>query len=122
MILPTYRFLFWFTLLATPAALAPIVWPHLLAPALLLPLLFLLFSVFDAIRSTTRLDPVRITSLPVTRLSKDRMGSFDLLVWQEISKPLSIRLGIAWPLEIYSEFESRDVAVPEAGKQLRLHW
>jgi uncharacterized protein (DUF58 family) len=79
-------------------------------------------ALFDAYRSRERLLGMRVMLPEVVRISKDRVGNFNLQIENEKLTVRRIRLGLAFPEEIYTPAVEIGVELPEDNPISSITW
>jgi len=110
---PTYKLLFWFGIVFLPVSILIALVSAATAPGLALAVLLVLIAVIDATISRNRLAGIRVTTPEVVRLSVGREGELTLSIENEDIKVKRLRLGLAFPREIYSPHHDRVTDLPE---------
>ena len=111
--IPTYRLLFFVGLFILPFTLLLLVVDAVVVPTIILSAAILVVAIMDAYRSRERLEGIRILLPEVVRISKGREGDFNLQIENERLTVRHIRLGLAFPEEIYSPAVELSVELPE---------
>jgi len=81
---------------------------------------FVIFVLADLTLSLARTEPVKITLLPLVRLTKDRKGSVPFVIGNPQRTARSFRLGVAWPVGFESSDDDRVVELPADVPQARI--
>ena len=110
---PTYKLLFWFGIVFLPVSILIALVSAATAPGLALAVLLVLIAVIDVTISRNRLAGIRVTTPEVVRLSVGREGELTLSIENEDIKVKRLRLGLAFPREIYSPHHDRVTDLPE---------
>jgi len=121
-IVPTNRLLLLAGLIFLPLTLLPVVVSSIAAPAIVLVVVTLLAVAMDAYRSKGRLEGIRVTLPEVHRISKGRQGSFGLRIENQHLKLSNIRLGLAFPKEIYTPAFELRIELPEDNPVSSIGW
>jgi uncharacterized protein (DUF58 family) len=121
-LVPESRLLFWFAVVALPFSVLGALYPVAGPFAVVLIAGLLVLALVDAAVSYGRLDGIRVQLPEVLRLSKDRAGSIEVTLKNELKKPLRLRLGLALPRELASPHEDATVLLPAGAEQSRLDW
>ncbi|MGH8247033.1 MAG: DUF58 domain-containing protein, partial [Gammaproteobacteria bacterium] len=111
-LVPESRLLFWFTIVALPFSALGALYPEAGPFAVVLIAGLLVLALLDAAVSYGRLDGISVGLPEVLRLSKDRAGSIEVTLKNELKKPLRLRLGLALPRELASSHEDATVLLP----------
>ena len=104
---PTYKLLFWFGIVFLPVSILIALVPAATATGLGLAIVLVVVAVTDAVISRNRLAGIRVTLPEVVRLSVGREGDLTLSIENEDLKVERLRLGLAFPREIYSAHHDR---------------
>ena len=121
-IVPTYRLLFFVGLFILPFTLLLLVVDAVVVPTIIVSAAILVVAIMDAYRSRGRLEGIRIMLPEIVRISKDREGNFDLQIENEKLTVRRIRLGLAFPQEIYSPAVELSVELPEDNPLSSIVW
>jgi uncharacterized protein (DUF58 family) len=119
---PTYRLLLFAGVIILPLTLLLPVVDAAIVPAIGLTLAVLAIALTDAYRSKGRLQGIRVELPEVVRISKGREGNFNLQIENEESSVRRIRLGLAFPEEIYSPAVELSVELPEGNPLSSIVW
>jgi uncharacterized protein (DUF58 family) len=120
MLLPSRRLIL-LSLLLLPAALLPALHAGTQGISLALALLLLLLALVDASRSLHLPPALRIGSLPDIRQAKNQEGRFSLPVHCLRSLP-SCRLGIAFPTELGTTEDVKELGQGREGELFHIDW
>ncbi|MGD9226780.1 MAG: DUF58 domain-containing protein [Desulfobacterales bacterium] len=121
-IVPTYRFLFLVGLIFLPFSLLVVVVSSIAAPTIVLAVVTVIAVAMDAYRSQGRLEGIRVTLPKVLRISKGREGNFNLQIENQNLKARHIRLGLAFPKEIYTSAVELRIELPEDNPISSVDW
>jgi uncharacterized protein (DUF58 family) len=121
-LVPTYRLLFFVGLIILPFTLLLLVVDAVAVPTIVLAAAILVVAIMDVYRSRGRLEGIRIMLPEVVRISKGREGNFDLQIENEQLTVRCIRLGLAFPEEIYSPAVELSVELPEDNPLSSIVW
>jgi len=121
-LVPNSRLLFWFAAVALPFSALGAMYPEAGPFAVVLIAGLLVLALVDAAVSFGRLDGIGVQLPEVLRLSKDRAGSIEVTLKNELKRPLRLRLGLALPRELTSPHEDATVLLPAGAEQSRLDW
>ena len=119
---PTYRLLLFAGVIILPLTLLLPVVDAAIVPAIGLAVAVLAIALTDAYRSKGRLQGIRVELPEVVRISKGREGNFNLQIENEESSVRRIRLGLAFPEEIYSPAVELSVELPEDNPMSSIVW
>lgn len=122
MIVPRFRLLVWVAAIVLPFAAIAGIFSEIAPLAIGLIVLFLVIALLDAVRALNSLDGIKVELPKVTRLSKDRPSNLELQVRNEQQRAREIRIGFAFPKEIYSANEDMHAALPANAQLSRLSW
>jgi uncharacterized protein (DUF58 family) len=121
-LVPTYRLLLFVGLIVLPFTLLLLVVDAVVVPTILVAAAILAVVIIDAYRSRERLAGIRVMLPEVVRISKGRKGNFDLQIENEKLEVRRIRLGLAFPEEIYSPAAELSVELPEDNPLSSIVW
>ena len=96
--------------------------PAVSGPGMVLSFGFLAFAVFDAAVSRKLLAGIRITLPAVVRLSVGRESEMTLSIENDAAKVKQLRLGLAFPREIYSASRELITHLPEETPYSAVAW
>ena len=119
---PTYRLLLFAGVIILPLTLLLPVVDAAIVAAIGLTVAVLAVALTDAYRSKGRLQGIRVELPEVVRISKGREGNFNLQIENEESSVRRIRLGLAFPEEIYSPAVELSVELPEDNPMSSIVW
>ena len=119
---PTYRLLLFAGVIILPLTLLLLVVDAAIVPAIGLAVAVLAVVLTDVYRSKGRLQGIRVELPEVVRISKGREGNFNLQIENENLKVRHIRLGLAFPQEIYSPAVEISVELPEDTPSSSIVW
>jgi len=122
MIAPSPRLLFWFAVLVIPAIIVGTALPESLPFVAVWTALLLLLAVIDAALGFGVLQGVAAELPPVIRLSKDRPGGFQLDLKNPRERARRLRVGLALPESIRTEFTEQLVTIPAGQPNSRIDW
>jgi uncharacterized protein (DUF58 family) len=121
-LVPTYRLLLFVGLIILPFTLLLLVVDAVVEPTIVLAAAVLFVAIMDAYRSRRRLEGVRVMLPEVVRISKGREGNFNLQIENEKLTVRRIRLGLAFPEEIYTPAVELNVELPEDNPSSSITW
>ena len=119
---PTYRLLLFVGLSVLPFTLLLVVVDAVVVPTIVVAAAILVVVIMDAYRSRERLAGIRVMLPEVVRISKGREGHFDLQIENEKLTVRRIRLGLAFPQEIYTPAMELSVQLPEDNPMSSIAW
>ena len=119
---PTYRLLIFVGLILLPFTLLMLVFETVAVPAIVLSAAILVVVLMDAFRSRRRLEGISVLSPEVVRVSKGRESNFALQIENAIGIVRRIRLGFAFPPEIYTPAVELKVELPENNPDSSIDW
>jgi uncharacterized protein (DUF58 family) len=122
MIVPQSRLLFWVGFIILPFTLIATALPQSMMVAAGLIGAVLALAVLDALLAFRRLDGIGVELPELVRLSRGREGQIELRVRNEEMTAKRLRLGLAFPGEIFTERRDLWVALPEGRQHSTLHW
>jgi uncharacterized protein (DUF58 family) len=109
----TNKLLFWFGIVFLPVSILIALVPTATGPGLGMAIVMVVVAVTDAVISRNRLDGLHVTLPEVVRLSVGREGDLTLSIENEDLKVKRLRLGLAFPREIYSPHHDRVTNLPQ---------
>ena len=112
-LVPTNKLLFWFGIVFLPVSVLIALVPAATATGLGLAFVLVMVAIADALFSRNRLAGIRVTLPEVVRLSVGREGDLTLSIENEDLKVNRLRLGLAFPREIYSAHHDRVTNLPQ---------
>jgi uncharacterized protein (DUF58 family) len=119
---PTYRLLFFVGLIIVPFTLLLVVVASVVVPTIVLAAAIMVVAIMDAYRSRGRLQGIRVLLPEVVRISKGRQGNFNLRIENEQPAVRRIRLGLAFPEEIYTPAVELSVELPQDNPISSIVW
>jgi len=121
-IVPTYRLLFFVGLIFLPLTLLVVVASSIAGPTIVLALVIIIAVAMDAYRSQGRLAGIRVSLPEVVRISKGREGDFNLQIENHNLKVSRMRIGLAFPEEIYTPAVELRIELPEDNHISSIDW
>jgi uncharacterized protein (DUF58 family) len=121
-IVPTYRLIYVVGLIFLPLTLLVVVFSSIAAPTIVLALVIIIAAAMDAYRSQGRLEGIRVMLPEVVRISKGREGDFNLQIENQNLKVRRIRLGLAFPEEIYTPAVELRIELPQDNHISSIDW
>jgi uncharacterized protein (DUF58 family) len=112
MIVPTYRLILFAAVILPPFAVLAAVWPPAVFLAVSLVGALVSLAIVDAVRGPSVLKTIQVELPASARLQKGREGEFELKLLREPSGPNRLRIGCAFPPEIESSDEVRELLLP----------
>lgn len=122
MIVPTTRLLYWTALIALPFALVAIFSAQAFVPAMAAIAGLAALALIDAALSYGRLTGIRFALPDVVRLTKDRDGNVPVTIINETKREHLLRVGIAFPREIFSERPDLLAMAPASAAAVQVDW
>jgi len=119
---PTYRLLFLVGIFLLPASLLIAAFDFMIVPAVILAFGVAVMAAADVRCSKKRLQGIRVILPEVVRISKDREGNFDLRIENDKLTVRRIRLGMAFPQEIYTPAAELLIELPDAQPVSSIIW
>ena len=119
---PTNKLLFWFGIVFLPVSIMVALVPAAIGPGLGLAILLVMVAIVDAVISRNRLVGIRVSIPEVVRLSVGREGDLTLSIENEDLIVKRLRLGLAFPREIYSPHHDRVSNLPEETPSSFMVW
>jgi uncharacterized protein (DUF58 family) len=121
-LVPTYRLIYFVGLIFLPLTLLVVVASSIAAPSIVLALVFIIAAAMDAYRSQGRLAGIRVTLPEVVRISKGREGDFNLQIENQNLKVSRLRIGLAFPEEIYTPAVELRIELPQDNQISSIDW
>jgi uncharacterized protein (DUF58 family) len=121
-IVPTYRLLLFVGVIILPFTLLLLVVDAVIVPTIVLAVAVLVVALMDAFRSKGRLQGIRVVLPEVVRISKGRESNFNVQIENDKLVVRRIRLGLAFPEEIYSPAVEISVELPEDNPLSSIVW
>lgn len=121
-LVPTYRLIIFVGVIFLPLALLLVVISSIALPTLVLALVVIIAVAVDAYRSQGRLKGIRVSLPEVFRVSKGREGNFNLQIENQNLKLRHIRLGLAFPEEIYTPTVELRIELPRDNSISSIDW
>ena len=121
-LVPSYRLIYLIGLIFLPLTLLLVVFSSIAAPTIVLALLIIIAAAMDAYRSQGRLAGIRVTLPEVVRISKGREGDFNLQIENDNLKVSRMRIGLAFPEEVYTPAVELRIELPEDNHISSIDW
>ena len=121
-IVPTYRLIYFVGLIFLPLTLLMVMVSSLAVPTIFVAVAIIITVAMDAYRSKRRLEGIRVMLPEVVRISKGRQGNFNLQIENEKLKVGRLRLGLAFPEEIYTPAVELSIELPEDNHFSSIDW
>ncbi len=121
-LVPTYRLLFFVGLIFLPLTLLMVMVSSIAVPTIFVAFAIIIAVAMDAYRSQGRLEGIRVMLPEVVRISKGREGNFNLQIENEKLKVRRLRLGLAFPEEIYTPAVEVSIELPEDNHISSIDW
>ena len=121
-LVPTNKLLFWFGLVFLPVSVLIALVPTATGPGIGLAILLVTAVIGDAVISKGRLIGIQVTTPEVVRLSVGREGDLSLSIENEDLIVKRLRLGLAFPRELYSPYHDRLADLPAESSASRVVW
>ena len=109
---PTNKLLLWFGIFFLPMSIIDVLAPEATTVVILLAAGAVFFVIIDAVISKNSLDGIHVTMPAVVRLSVGRQSELPLSIENEDLRVKRLRLGLAFPREIYSSHHDRITDLP----------
>lgn len=122
MIVPQNKLLLWVAVILLPAGVLAGFSEEGLLVAVILFVLMLLLAAMDALRAMSVFEGLKVSLLPVIRLSKDREGVLDLTIARQNTTAQRLRVGIAFPQEIETKDEELLTDIPAGAALSKVSW
>lgn len=119
---PTYRLLLFVGFIILPFTLLLLVVDAVVVPTIVLAAVVVVVALIDAYRSKERLQGIGVELPEVVRISKGRQSNFSLRIENAKLRVRRLRLGVAFPEEIYSPAVEISVELPEDNPLSSVVW
>jgi len=121
-IVPTYRLIYFVGLIFLPLTLLMVMVSSIAVSTIFVAVAIIIAVAMDAYRSQGRLEGIRVMLPEVVRISKGRQGNFNLQIENEKLKVRRLRLGLAFPEEIYTPAVEVSIELPEDNHISSIDW
>jgi uncharacterized protein (DUF58 family) len=121
-LVPSYRLIYFVGLIFLPLTLLVVVASSIAVPTIVLAVAIIIAVAMDAYRSQGSLKGIRVTLPEVVRISKGREGDFNLQIENQNLKVRRMRLGLAFPEEIYTPAVELRIELPEDNHTSSIDW
>ena len=121
-IVPTYRLIYFVGLIFLPLTLLMVMVSSIAVSTIFVAVAIIIAVAMDAYRSQGRLEGIRVMLPEVVRISKGRQGNFNLQIENEKLKVGRLRLGLAFPEEIYTPAVEVSIELPEDNHISSIDW
>jgi uncharacterized protein (DUF58 family) len=121
-LVPTYRLIYFVGLIFLPFTLLMVVVPSAAVPNIVLAVAGIIVFAMDAVRSRGRLQGVGVMLPEVVRISKGSERNFNLQIENQKPKIRHIRLGLAFPEEIYTPQAELNLKLPDDNPFSAIVW
>jgi uncharacterized protein (DUF58 family) len=121
-LVPTYRLIYFVGLIFLPLTLLVVVASSIAVPTIVLAVVIIIAVAMDAYRSQGSLKGIRVTLPEVVRISKGREGDFNLQIENQNLRVRRMRLGLAFPEEIYTPAVELRIELPEDNHTSSIDW
>jgi len=121
-IVPTYRLIYFVGLIFLPLTLLMVMVSSIAVSTIFVAVAIIIAVAMDAYRSQGRLEGIRVMLPEVVRISKGRQGNFNLQIENEKLKIRRLRLGLAFPEEIYTPAVEVSIELPEDNHISSIDW
>ena len=121
-LVPRTKLIIWAGIIFLPVSVLVAVIPALSAPCIGLAAVLLFIAVIDAAISRNCLAGIRVTLPKVVRLSVGRDGNLTLSIENDDQKVKQLRLGLAFPREVYSSNQDLLTDLPPETSNSTLTW
>ena len=122
MIVPSFRLLLWFAIIALPFSVLGAVYPNALGISVALISALLVVILLDAALSFARLDAIAVELPNLIRVSKDRPASLTVNITKPAAAALRLRIGLALPRELASPNEDLTVLLASEVETSQIDW
>ena len=119
---PTNKLLFWFGLIYLPLSILMATVPGSTATGIVLAAGLLILVIIDIVVSRNCLTGIHVALPDVVRLSAGREGQLSLSIENDDLKARRLRLGLAFPGEIYSPHQDRVTNLPDETPNSLMDW
>lgn len=120
-LIPTSRLLFFAGALLLPLAVAVTYIPGTAVLCLAVIALFIVIATGDAVASRRRLKTVTLTFPEVVRLTRGKPSNIEITI-HHTGVVARLRLGLAWPLHLYSEETIKRIMLPPESAAVSIAW
>ena len=121
-LVPTYRLLFFVGLIFLPLTLLMVMVSSIAVSTIFVAVAIIIAVAMDAYRSQRRLEGNPVLLPEVIRISMCRQGNFNLQIENEKLKVRRLRLGLAFPEEIYTPAVELSIELPEDNHISSIDW
>jgi len=121
-LVPTYRLIYFVGLIFLPLTLLMVMVSSIAVSTIFVAVAIIIAVAMDAYRSQGRLEGIRVMLPEVVRISKGREGNFNLQIENEKLKVRRLRLGLAFPEEIYTPAVELSIELPEDNHFSSIDW
>jgi uncharacterized protein (DUF58 family) len=122
MIVPTYRLLFWVSVVVLPFSVMATTLPSITLLCIAFITALLLLVIVDAGLGYGKVEGLAFELPEVVRLSQNRAGVLEMRIRNTSLKARSLRLGLPLPEELKCSMEDTRVQVPVGSEVSRLDW
>ena len=122
MIVPSFRLLLWFAIIALPFSVLGAVYPNALGISVALISGLLVVILLDAGLSFARLDAIVVELPSLIRVSKDRPATLSVNITKPAAAALRLRIGLALPREMASPNEDVTVLLASEVETSQIAW
>ncbi len=122
MIVPSFRLLLWFAIIALPFSVLGAVYPNALGVSVALISALLVVILLDAALSFTQLDAIVVELPDLIRVSKDRPATLTVNIIKPVAVALRLRLGVALPRALVSPNEDVTVSLASEVETSQIAW
>ena len=122
MIVPSFRLLLWFAIIALPFSVLGAVYPNALGVSVALISVLLVVILLDVALSFAQLDAIVVELPDLIRVSKDRPATLTVNIIKPVAVALRLRLGLALPRELVSPNEDVTVSLASEVETSQIAW
>ncbi len=122
MIVPSFRLLLWFAIIALPFSVLGAVYPNALGISVALISALLVVILLDAALSFAQLDAIVVELPDLIRVSKDRPATLTVNIIKPVAVALRLRLGLALPRALVSPNEDVTVSLASEVETSQIAW
>ncbi len=122
MIVPSFRLLLWFAIIALPFSVLGAVYPNALGISVVLISALLVVILLDVALSFAQLDAIVVELPDLIRVSKDRPATLTVNITKPVAAALRLRLGLALPRALVSPNEDVTVLLASDVETSQIIW
>ncbi len=122
MIVPKFRLLFWVAAVFLPFSILAAVVPSAVFLSICAAFILVLLAVADGVAASGGLSGIQVELPDTVRLSTGRQGEITLRIKNESMKSRRLKLGLAFPVEIYSPNRDLTADLPDESLYSSVSW